>query len=371
MTDQEPTLADPWPFERTRVPKPRSLLSRVLGRADIRGATAEVRNLLADRPVGTVEPSEISDILRARGVSGAAARDVARAVWMRALSRFTRDDDLSGDEIAYLTQLRAALGLSERDAETMHVEIAQHHYGDLLTEVLADQKLTAEDWNRLDRLAASLSISGETRAAIHAEATRAVYQSAVASSVKDRRLSPAEQRYLERLETNLGITAAHKAATEATLRKFSFLWRIKNGDLPDVAAPIELRKGEVCHLATATAWHEVRQSAGGAADSVSHGTIRIAKGLSYHVGRVPRKPAVREALTPVDSGTVFVTSERVVFDGASTNVAIHHETLLGLEVYSDAIRLDKGRTRSPYLFPGDDVEIAAAVLCEALARAGR
>jgi Chloroplast envelope transporter len=357
------------PFDLTAVPERRSWVARLFRRRNPEAALAEIQNLLASHGLNALQPSDVSAILTARKVSGRGARTLARTLWARALREFARDDVLSNEEIAYLARLRAALGLAERDAQEMQTEFAQRRYGELLSEALTDERLSDEEWDRLNRLAESTGLSKEVRATTHGEGVRRIYETTLHAAVGDRRLSETEDRHLKELAQNLGVTTKYDAGTEALLQKFAYLWRIENGELPSITAPIALQKGEVCHLATQTAWHELRTRTVRVNYSGTTSRIRITKGLSFRVGSVTPQRVTRDEITPIDSGTVYVTNKRIIFDGQKKNATIRYGALLGIEVFSDAIKLEKATGRSPYLLLSGDIEIAAAIISEALARA--
>lgn len=359
------------PFRTVTPLDQRSWLARLFRRGNPGGASAEIQNLLATRPIAEVPSSEISAILLKHKVAGRAARDLAKTLWSKALTEFARDDDLSGDESKYLTQLRAAFGLAERDVAEMQADFAKRHYSEILSSAMGDRRLSEEEWTRLNRWIESSGVSKAARDLAHGEGVKGAYQSALQSAIADRRLSPTEETALRELAINLGLSPSYELDTAAGLQKFAYLWQIENADLPLVPVPIALQKRELCHWSGQAEWHELRTRTVRTGYSGPVATIRIARGLSYRVASYTPSRITREELTHIDSGTAYVTNKRVIFDGSNKNTTIRYSSLLGIEVFSDAIKLEKASGRSPYLMLSGDTEIPAAILSEALARADR
>ena len=90
------------------------------------------------------------------------------------------------------------------------------------------------------------------------------------------------------------------------------------------------------------------------------------RGLTYRVDGAAPKRITRDGLAPVDWGLLYVTSRRLVFVGQKTREAIRFNELLGLEVFADAIVLEKTSGRRPHLFLEGDVEVIAAGITETM-----
>jgi hypothetical protein len=99
-------------------------------------------------------------------------------------------------------------------------------------------------------------------------------------------------------------------------------------------------------------------------------SIRIARGVRFRVGSVTPRRVTREVLTPIDTGSLSVTSKRLIFDGAHKNSALRHASLLGVRVFTDGIQVEKASGRSPFfLFSKEDTEMIAAIITAATANA--
>jgi hypothetical protein len=206
------------------------------------------------------------------------------------------------------------------------------------------------------------------RRRIQAEHVAPLYQAAFDRAASDRQLSPKEETDLKELAANLGITPRYDYPTEQLLDKFRLLWRIQNDTIPTVDSSIMLQRGEVCHYSAQADWHELRTRTVRSGYSGTLTSIRIAKGLSYRIGNYTPNCVTEDVLMMIDSGTVYVTNKRVIFDGGKKNTAIRHSAIIGITPYANGVGIEKATGKSPVLVLHGDAEIAATILCEAIAR---
>jgi hypothetical protein len=118
--------------------------------------------------------------------------------------------------------------------------------------------------------------------------------------------------------------------------------RANAGRLEAIDSPqILLKAGERAHLQMPAEILEetsVRQYSGF--------SVRIAKGLYYHVGQSQPLKSVKT----VDHGLLTVTSKRVVYTGAQRSVEILYSKLLGVSPYTDGIEFNVSNRKHPPLF---------------------
>ena len=107
------------------------------------------------------------------------------------------------------------------------------------------------------------------------------------------------------------------AAADARYRKWQASLRPAGGtlNLPALAAPIHLQKGEVCYFAdqSATLLEPRAVRSGG----YGGGSIRINRHISLHTGRFASESHDEWRL--ITTGSLYVTSKRIIFDGAIKN----------------------------------------------------
>jgi hypothetical protein len=360
------------PFRHAEVPRPRSWIGRLLRVRHPNAPRVEIQNLLASRLLPEVTRGDVDAILTRHRVDLSRRRDVLLKLWRQALRQFLRDDSLSDNEVEYLSKLRHLFALTDRDVERAHIALAEPRYAEAFSEAVADERLTPEELTRLEKLAAALRLPDRARRKAQEAPIQEIVERVLARVVADRRLSPAEEQALRDLQKNLGLPELRFGpATQAALDKYALLWRIENGELPFFPGPgpIPLQEGEICHLACRSFWHELRNYTARAERPGAAPSIRVPRGLTYRVDGAAPKRITRDGLAPVDWGSLYVTSRRLVFIGQKTRETIRFNELHGIEVFADAIVLEKSSGRRPHLFLEGDVEVIAAIVAEVMAHA--
>lgn len=112
--------------------------------------------------------------------------------------------------------------------------------------------------------------------------------------------------------------------------------QVRSGQYPSVPAGIMLHKDEIALCALPTGLSEdktTRQRVGGYAGY----SIPIGYGVRFRVGSYQGRTITQERLTPVDLGTVIVTTQRIVFNGARRTLAVPLNKVLNTVVYRDGV----------------------------------
>ena len=358
------------PFRHAEIPRARSWIGRLLRVRHPNAVRVEIQNLLAARSPAEVTREDVDAILTRHRVNLSRRRGVVLRLFRQALREFLRDDSLSDREIDYLSKLRHLFALTDRDVERAHIALAEPRYAEAFSEAVADEKLTPEELARLEKLAVALRLPERARRKVQEAPIQEVVERVLARVVADRRLSPGEEQALRDLQQNLGMPELRFGpATQAALDKYALLWRIENGEMPFIAGPgpVTLQDGELCHLACRSFWHEQRNYTARAERPGASVSVRVPRGLAYRVDGAAPKRVARDGLAPVDWGTLYVTSRRLVFIGQKTKETLRYDALLGVEVYADAIVLERSSGRRPHLFLEGDVEVIAAVVTGVMA----
>lgn len=324
-------------------------------------------DVLRGRGLADVGNEELLAAARAHGITSTTAPAVFAAVFARAMENALADEVLTDDELTYLDGLRGRLGVTDDDAHEAYASAAGALF-QAAAQSGTGHSLSTDQLYRLQRFAEQLRVPDVVVQRAYLAAARPLLEAKVGEISADRRISPYEERGLTQLAAQLGIDLRLEGQIATSVERFRLLWRIENGELPTVEAPFALRRGEVCHFGAPAQWHELRTRTVRTDYAGPVGSIRIAKGVRFRVGSVSTTRLTRTELTPIDTGRIFFTSSRVVFLGGLGNKTIAYSTLLGLELFSDALRLEKASGKSPYLFL-DDLELAAVTLGALIATA--
>lgn len=358
----------PSPFVGVTAPAPPSLLDRLLRRQQSEKAEQAIGALLATRSPHQVSESQIAELLQRYRCVGQAARGVAGRLWTRAIKSFAADKHLSDEEVAYLDRLCRLLDIGFDDVERFKGEILHPIFKAETEGTVLDGVVTAEETAFLERLQASLRLPPDVAIELRKQSAKNTVLTHLAAVVADRRVSPDELNSLDVLAKNLRVDVTLEDNLRQQLSRFAALWRIENGDLPVIEAGINLQKGETCHYKSDCTWHEMRRHTTRINYHGPVASIRIAKGLRYRLGSIAPQRMTTDELTEIDSGTVYFTNKRVLFDGQLKNTSIRLSALIGIEVYENALVLEKATGRSPHLELHDDVEYASVIVSTLLAR---
>jgi hypothetical protein len=92
-------------------------------------------------------------------------------------------------------------------------------------------------------------------------------------------------------------------------------------------------------------------------------SFRVMKGVSYRVGSFRgRSVEIGRSIEVADSGTLFVTSHRVVYTGLRKSVEVPYPKMLDLNVYTDAVQFHVSGRQTPSMFRVADGPLIAAAI---------
>jgi hypothetical protein len=96
-------------------------------------------------------------------------------------------------------------------------------------------------------------------------------------------------------------------------------------------------------------------------------------GIRYRVGGVRgRSVVIGSELVTADSGELVVTSHRTVFTGQAKTLEFRNDKLVGMEQYTDGLRLNVSNRQTASLFKlPSGPSIAAALISASVGRSER
>lgn len=139
---------------------------------------------------------------------------------------------------------------------------------------------------------------------------------------------------------------------------------LSRGVLPVAKCPLLLQKDEQCHFLARGAWCEMRTAKSGSYSGVSF-SVPIVRGVRYRVGSYSHD--TRRELKEIDTGTLYLTNQRLIFNGEQRNAELALTKLVQVRVGSDAIAFERSKGEH-VAFKTPDPETLAMVV---LAAAGR
>lgn len=299
---------------------------------------------------------------RVRGLEDLYATLVRRALGDRQLTQAEQED---------LEFIRGAFRISSSAARRILLDLARGIYAAEFVGAITNDTLPPASRERLERLAADLQLPQSVVDSVRGEEVGKLVQRVLNRFTEDRRLSPEEDEHLQAIARDFGVTLTQDVATLSTLERFRLLWRIEHGELPTWETRIHLQRGEVCHAylnsATLLEPRVVTRSVG---YHGPHVRIRIAKGLYWNAGRVFLSPERREEWKELDSGTLYITNKRLIFDGGTKSSNLLWRRVIDFQVFQDGLKIEKDSGRDQlYRAPSGDMEIVGAVVAAARERA--
>ena len=357
-------------FEVKATPKA-GFLGRLIGKVPREAAFVEVRNILATTSLGQVSESEIAMTLaKAKLLPRDAVRELTD-IFEQAVLILSADRILDSADRQGLANLQRAFELTDKEAGSALERAVVETYKRTMTEALSDGKFTTDERERLTETARNLGMDEHLRAQIYATAARGAVQAAFSAAIADRRYAGREEAAVQELATALGATIAHDEKTDALIRRFKLLGQVEDGVLPVVAVPLLLQRNEICHFAAVGILHkEMRTVTKRVNYSGPTASIRIMKGVRWRVGSVSVDRITQDVLTQVDAGDFYLTSKRLLFQGARKNTAVALGKVIQFTVFSDGLQVEKGSGKDLYLVGQADWELAGACL-DAAAREAR
>lgn len=351
--------------------RPPTLWQRLFRRPALRSALIEIENTLAESDARALSASFVWDIFVRYHVPRGVQTDAElRAIFQQAVASAVRDVRIDPEESLQLDALCSAFELSATDrAAVWAVAVAP-----VFTNALAAHAKTPNGIVRLreasEQLATDLRMAPEFRDQLFAQLAQHMVSRAWDQAIADHRVSPDEDRGIADLLQALGARTEMDAATSTHIARFRRLWQVENGTLPVLSVPLVLQKHEICHTKADVTYCEIRTITRRIDYHGPRARIRIAKGLSYSVGSISPRRVTEEVLTHLDVGTLYVTSKRVLFNGASRNVSIPLVSIVDFTVYADAIGIEKAAGKEKVFLCEGDRELLGAVL-NGLLRPGR
>ena len=189
-----------------------------------------------------------------------------------------------------------------------------------------------------------------------------VLNKAAINFMKNGSLSNAEQQkiddyinYLHLPVNNLPIQYQNSEISK--LGQMSILSKLQNGILPssNTPAPIMLGRGEtiIWTYNGVTMYQEktVKEYGG----RRSGWSIRVMKGLTYHIGGTKIRPIEHSYMDNKGTGTLYITNKHIIFQSPTSAQKVPYSKMIGVTPYSDGIEIHRDGTNVKRLtFQGFD-----------------
>jgi hypothetical protein len=182
-----------------------------------------------------------------------------------------------------------------------------------------------------------ISLSQREMASVSIELLRTSFFLQLREAGEDKRIT-AEEKHALRNYCKVFPNLFQARAVDEILRSTDARTAIQRGELPVIETPGILMKykGEMCHFAVPNVELAMEQTKSLGYRGASIGTTFRAGGLPIRVGYHGGKVAQDVSVMPVDSGKLYLTSQRLIFSGSTKSTSIRIDKIIKAEVDADA-----------------------------------
>ncbi len=70
----------------------------------------------------------------------------------------------------------------------------------------------------------------------------------------------------------------------------------------------------------------------------------------------------REEMRQIDTGTLYITNKRLLFNGAGKNFNVPYKKVVQFTAYKDGLKIERDSGRDQYFIGSGDIELLTAIL---------
>lgn len=356
-------------YTKKNLKKP-TFFQKVLGKKLKENALTEVNNLLAEKPLQTIQVDDIQAIANRYGVNFKIDYDHDLANFYQAyLTSCLKDKYLSEEEIKDLKHLKYILGLTDADVDDIHQNLAGTIYKKEVEKIIQDGELDEEERYFIEKLQNDLKLPPEVADKIYQKSGQELIRLFMDSAFADAQLTPDEERELYAISKNLNAELNFDDATRADLEKYKLYWQIENGQMPELEVDLHIPRSEKCYFQSdETLWLEPVQIHDKRLHSRSSLNLQIAKGSYWREKNKETRDLSPEEWKEMDQGKLYLTNKRIFFRGANGDKIILLSRIMNFKVYSNGIYIDKENDEPPFFKLNNNPDILAMLLGKAISQ---
>lgn len=345
--------------------KQQNFFNKLLGSQQAINAIIEINNLFSTRDLIGITKNEVQEIANKYNLN-------LQNKFSKELEEFYREyltyclqkKYISDDDANYLLHLQNILDINPDVTNKMQVELASHIFENIADQIISSEHLDTElfESKRLD-----LRLSKDIAKDIYSKKTAEFLNKHLAKALSDGRFSPDEEKEIEQTANNLGITTLeYNDQTKMLIDKYRLYWNIENGEIPEVTIGINVQRNEKCYFSTAAKWHEYRR----VTQRVRYGgptfRMKIAKGFYWKMGDLGIQVVSSDILTLIDTGHLYLTNKRLIFQGIKKNSTIQISKILDFLPYKNGVEIQKESGKNPFIEFTVDIDLFSIILGRAI-----
>jgi hypothetical protein len=215
---------------------------------------------------------------------------------------------------------------------------------DKLQEVIADGELSDADDRLLGKTAELLGLNQDDVEEMEKDAFFREFDVIKKRMERTWYVSDEDAAEIDALKKKYGVKNLTLQGT-ADLFRAIYLLEVK-GQMPQaMQTDLLLNANELAYYYLATTWQQIRvrnRGYSGASVSVPTGI----KGVRFRFGGYT--PIKTEEITPLANGTLYVTSQRLLFKGDSRSTTISLKKVIDGNIFTDALKVEKSTGKADY-----------------------
>lgn len=262
---------------------------------------------------------------------------LGKKIYYKTLCTAITDFHLTQNEMYKLNEIKAYFSLSDQQILTEKNKISEKTMKSLIQKCYADQILTDVENQQITTIANLLQYPLDKTDAIKNKIAFPIFNKILDEKTSDSRLSPIEETQLKQTTRDLKIDHQNIKTFISDrkikrLKHAKLLWNLDHGIFSVVYnPPITLNRDEQCYINITANLIENTLVHKGYSRTSSSVSFRIAKGVNARVGSGRYRP-VKENVTQIYPGKLFLTNSRIVFSAGGKSFQIPFNKLISHEI---------------------------------------
>ncbi|HLP52378.1 MAG TPA: hypothetical protein VK154_15930 [Chitinophagales bacterium] len=345
--------------------KGKTITQTIFNITPIANAVRELNNLLATTPILQITVGDVRNIETRYGIQFTKDFQLnTEEFYATYLNHCMKDMQLSEAELENLSYLKLLLGLSDSTVDFLHNMVAAAIYKKSMQDAIGDGRLSETERDFLSKLQSLLKLPQDIADKIAKETGTVFLNTYVSKISADQRLSPDEEREAELIAQSLGLRYDPNNISNTQVQRMRQYWALENLPLPAIQVGIVLSSGEKCYIEVSNvAWRELRTFV---SESYS-GTVRASQlSKRYAYGDFKRNVSTYQKEVVVDTGSLYLTSKRLVFIGRNQSFDISLGVILQFNALSNGVEIKRSDSQNLALYFTDRVDIFNIMLARVL-----
>lgn len=235
-------------------------------------------------------------------------------------------------------------------------------YDKTIKKFLADNELSADEKSELKKIQDKFKLSDKDIKDIQKNSASQVFL----NISTDKRISAEEKKSLEKLLEYFDLNPEDIKFNQAAFNKYYSLALIDKNILPTVNNPeiikVILKKEEILHFGSFASLRKLKKVTKRINYGGFTGSIKIMKGVRYRVGSIGVRSQSEEVLALDDTGSFYITSDRIGYIGYRKQFSFPHKKLGSIELRNDGLYIFKDGKELPYILNMPDYEVPLAII---------